>query len=437
MPLSPLQRHELVDALRDGFDESTVTMMLGRLGIQGEHLPVVPNRYERVLTTVRMMEDAARVDELIRVARQMRPTAAALKAFVQRHGMDFDSRTPGNTAALSSVDTEAKHAEPDRTLFLCYRRDDTQDAAGRLHDRLVAAYGSDRVFMDVASVPPGVDFVERVRNEIAQCSAMIVVIGKRWLTLKNKRGGRRLDDEGDLVRIEISTALQEGIHIVPVFVRNASMPNADDLPDDIRALARVNGMHLRTEEWSDGVERLLRQLDTTIKGAKRNTAPSRSSVEQNLLRKAIDTAPGRSKNRPKVAPRRFDRGPISDDRTGLFLANEGTTAYGLSVPEVQLGEHVLHADTVSDTLTHTDGEVFVELGVERSTPDRRVLELEDLPTFMRDSKTDRIELEIRYHNVDGRRYSTTVTLTRDVRAKYGVTIESFALRRVPGNASGT
>lgn len=152
------------------------------------------------------------------------------------------------------------------TLFLCYRRQDTEDAAGRLYDRLVAAFGADRVFMDIDSVPLGIDFVDHVTEQISRCSAVIVMIGRQWLTVKDKKRRRRLDSEDDLVRAEIRAALQQKIPVIPVVVQSGSMPDPDDLPEDIRPLARRNGIYLRSAQWRDGVDRLLRELDGLIEG---------------------------------------------------------------------------------------------------------------------------------------------------------------------------
>lgn len=153
-----------------------------------------------------------------------------------------------------------------QAIFLCYRREDTEDAAGRLFDRLVDAYGSARVFMDIDSVPLGIDFVDHVAEQISRCSAVIVMIGKQWLTIKDKRRRRRLDSEDDLVRAEVRAALQRKIPVIPVVVQNASMPSAEDLPDDIRLLARRNGILLRPEQWKEGVDRLMRELDKLMPG---------------------------------------------------------------------------------------------------------------------------------------------------------------------------
>lgn len=145
-------------------------------------------------------------------------------------------------------------------LFLCYRREDTQDAAGRLHDHLTAAFGEDRVFMDIDSTPLGIDFVDHVVEEIAKCNAVIVLIGKQWLKAKDKKRRRRIDNEDDLVRVEIHAALQQKIAVIPVVVQGASVPAADDLPENIRALARRNGIELSATRWNTDVEQLTKEL---------------------------------------------------------------------------------------------------------------------------------------------------------------------------------
>jgi hypothetical protein len=48
------------------------------------------------------------------------------------------------------------------SIFVCYRRDDTVDAAGRLYDALVARFGRESVFLDIDSIDPGVNFGEVV-----------------------------------------------------------------------------------------------------------------------------------------------------------------------------------------------------------------------------------------------------------------------------------
>jgi hypothetical protein len=49
-------------------------------------------------------------------------------------------------------------------VFISYRRDDSAGHAGRVHDRLEREFGRDLLFMDVDSVPLGVNFVAVLSN---------------------------------------------------------------------------------------------------------------------------------------------------------------------------------------------------------------------------------------------------------------------------------
>ena len=42
------------------------------------------------------------------------------------------------------------------------------------------------------------------------------------------------------------------------------MPQADDLPNDIRPLARRNGIELSATRWSTDVERLIKELQRVV-----------------------------------------------------------------------------------------------------------------------------------------------------------------------------
>ena len=94
---------------------------------------------------------------------------------------------------------------------------------------------------------------------------MIVLIGRQWLTVTDKRGQRRLDSADDLVRVEIAAALERKIPVVPVLVQDAEMPSADELPENIHRLARRNGIDLSGPAWKAGVERLIAELDRVMK----------------------------------------------------------------------------------------------------------------------------------------------------------------------------
>ena len=121
-------------------------------------------------------------------------------------------------------------------IFINYRRDDSRADSGRLYDRLVGRFPG-RVFRDVASLQPGVEWPVAIARVLGQTEACIVVIGKEWLNIRDPAGHRRLDDPNDTVRQEIVTALQRQTRIFPVLVGNAQMPQEPDLPEDLRPLS--------------------------------------------------------------------------------------------------------------------------------------------------------------------------------------------------------
>src|SRR5437868_1559875 len=97
-------------------------------------------------------------------------------------------------------------------IAISYRREDSLPITGRLYDRLQAKFGKQSVFMDFDSIPPGVDFRQKITETIERANLMIAVIGPRWLGEQND-GSRRIDQPLDIVRLELEHALNRGIPI--------------------------------------------------------------------------------------------------------------------------------------------------------------------------------------------------------------------------------
>lgn len=146
-------------------------------------------------------------------------------------------------------------------VFLSYRRDDSGDVTGRLYDRLIERFGSAQVFKDVDSIPPGVDFRTYLNEQIGTCDVMLAVIGAGWLA-PDASGRRRIDDPADFVRMEIEAALERDVPIVPVLVGGAGVPQADQLPETLAALAYRQAQVVRADpDFHRDVDRLLQGLD--------------------------------------------------------------------------------------------------------------------------------------------------------------------------------
>ncbi|MFL6149259.1 MAG: toll/interleukin-1 receptor domain-containing protein, partial [Pseudonocardiaceae bacterium] len=118
-----------------------------------------------------------------------------------------------------------------RAVFLSYRREETRHIAGRLADRLTDRLGSTQVFVDVDTIEPGADFASVITQAVGSCEVLIALIGPTWSTITDQRGRRRLHDPDDFVVLEIQAALEREIHVIPVLIDGAVMPNRYDLPE--------------------------------------------------------------------------------------------------------------------------------------------------------------------------------------------------------------
>jgi TonB family protein len=145
-------------------------------------------------------------------------------------------------------------------IFISYRRNDSQGEAGRLFDDLVQRFDENTVFMDVTAIEAGRDFRKAIEEGVTKCGVLLVVIGLDWLSVKDEHGTRRLDDAGDFVRIETASALKRDIPVIPVLVRGAKMPTAEQLPDDLKDLAFRNCIELSHTRWKSDVQLLIDAL---------------------------------------------------------------------------------------------------------------------------------------------------------------------------------
>jgi hypothetical protein len=153
------------------------------------------------------------------------------------------------------------------TIFISYRREDSEGEAGRLADDLAENFSQGSVFMDVDAIQPGRDFRKAIEENIHKCSVLLAVVGPGWLESKDALGQKRLEDSNDFVRLEISSALQRDIPVVPVLVRAAKMPRAEQLVPDLRELAYRNAVELTHARWKSDLQILIRALKPYLPSA--------------------------------------------------------------------------------------------------------------------------------------------------------------------------
>ena len=167
------------------------------------------------------------------------------------------------------IDKEGEEADlPDPSgdgkqhIFISYRRTDCQAQANGVYDGLGHRLSNASLFMDIDSIPPGVDFEDHIRDEIKRSDVVLVMIGDNWLDSRPGTDRRRIDEDDDFVRLEIESALASpNVRILPVLVEGAPMPLSAELPESIRQLARLNAFELSDHRWTSDVERLAKTVE--------------------------------------------------------------------------------------------------------------------------------------------------------------------------------
>jgi len=219
-------------------------------------------------------------------------------------------------------------------IFLSYRRQDTAGVAGRIYDRLRAHFGSDAVFMDIDTIPFGVDFREHIDTAVGQCDVALAVIGPRWSG--KTKASRRIDDAKDFVRIEIESALQRGIPVIPVLIDQTRMLAETDLPPSLAGLVYRNGtvvdqgrdFHSHVDRLVRGIEYLLNQPGVAIATASRQ------------LREAAPTLPvAKEPERPRnVSP--TETGQPSKPAPAQPVQAR-TNSIGMTLIRIEAGEFLM------------------------------------------------------------------------------------------------
>jgi len=127
-------------------------------------------------------------------------------------------------------------------VFISYRRDDASANAGRLCDWLQRQFKTENVFLDTESIAPGDRFPVVLRERLAATDVLLAVVGKAWTTITDAAGNRRILDPEDFVALEVRSALERSIRVIPVLVGGASMPKADQLPADLRSFVECHAV---------------------------------------------------------------------------------------------------------------------------------------------------------------------------------------------------
>ncbi len=170
-------------------------------------------------------------------------------------------------------------------VFISYRRSDAPAAAGRVAHDLAGHFGSRRVFLDVSGIAPSRAWDEAIGGALAACKAGIVIIGRSWLQPGADGALPRLHNTDDVVRSEIAALLETRKAIFPLLVEGARLPEATELPQNLRALLRFQAMTIGNGDWEATMSHLIREVERVMQSEER-AATGRGAVAMDVQKKS-------------------------------------------------------------------------------------------------------------------------------------------------------
>lgn len=159
----------------------------------------------------------------------------------------------------------SKSVELEKKIFISYRRADSQDVAGRIYDALSTKYTRDSIFKDVDNIPVGSDFADEIVTYMSESTIVLVLIGDKWLHIRDVDGNRRLEIPDDFVRVEIETAIRSNKVVIPVLLGDTEVPSQRELPDSLHGMLTKNVARVRPDpDFHRDMERLLNSITDII-----------------------------------------------------------------------------------------------------------------------------------------------------------------------------
>src|SRR5262249_46383875 len=147
------------------------------------------------------------------------------------------------------------------SIFISYRRGDSQHATFAIADPLSWGFGAAEGFFDRGSIRGGGGGEELLGHGVKAAKGVVGMVGNRWLKTADKWGRRRIDNSDDWVRREILTALEahkeQRTTIVPVLLEETPRLRRDAFDADLKRIAAFEPMPLRADHWEAGLEALI------------------------------------------------------------------------------------------------------------------------------------------------------------------------------------
>lgn len=147
-------------------------------------------------------------------------------------------------------------------IFLSYRREDEQGYVARLADGLGQAFGDDKVFRDVDSLPAGRSWKVGLDEMLENSTVLLAIMGSHWEAALVEKKQHQSIDEPDYVRYELERARELGVPIIPVLLHDDKFP-AIAPSDSLHWLTELQAFTLQDGQnrWNVGLSALVDRIE--------------------------------------------------------------------------------------------------------------------------------------------------------------------------------
>ena len=137
----------------------------------------------------------------------------------------------------------------------------------------------------VLSKNNGIPSTHKIRSEIEACDVLIVVVANKPPSNSEDTSPYSLIDN-ERLRLEIISAMNKDILIVPVLIDGARLADKGNIPGALKKLHACKSFNLREVFWSEDLEVLLEHIEEELSFIKEVKEKLSESVEVNYQRLA-------------------------------------------------------------------------------------------------------------------------------------------------------
>jgi len=158
-------------------------------------------------------------------------------------------------------------------IFINYRRAESLKDARHLAKLIDTGPFRGRIFIDLKGLDGAPDWLHELERQVASSDAMISIICRDWVEVRDGDGKRRIDNDKDFVRFELAEAFRRNIPVIPVLVDGARMPKGSELPDNLLYLTRPQAELLRAESFDADCVKIAKRVQAEIAARRKRGVP--------------------------------------------------------------------------------------------------------------------------------------------------------------------